>query len=180
MKIIELRRHSIRDKPSPHLTQEGVDLAKKVGETLGNFHKIISSNAPRATETAVAMGYAVGEVLDEVSMTPESIGQEVNWGMGFSEYAEVIKKDGETAKYARKMVMFITKIAEELPDDGYALIVTHGGLIEICTIGCIPNIDYAFWGKPLEYCEGVRLAFDGEKFVSAEILRLENNKGEEK
>ena len=174
MKIIELRRHSKRDKPSPHLTQEGVDLARKVGKTLGEFHKIISSNAPRATETAVAMGYAVGEVLDEVSMTPERIGKEVNWGMGFSEYAEVIKKEGETAKYAREMAEFIKKIAEELSDDGYALIVTHGGLIEICTIGCIPNIDYAFWGKPLECCEGVRIAFDGEKFVSAEILRLEN------
>ncbi|MHA1954264.1 MAG: histidine phosphatase family protein [Candidatus Heimdallarchaeaceae archaeon] len=174
MKIIELRRHSKRDKPSSHLTQEGVDLAKKVGETLGDFHKVISSNAPRATETAVAMGYAVDEILDEVSMTPESIGKEVNWGMGFSEYAEVIKKEGETAKYARKMAKFITKIAEKLPDDEYVLIVTHGGLIEICTIGCIPNIDYAFWGKPLENCEGVRLAFDGERFVSAEILRLEN------
>jgi hypothetical protein len=94
--------------------------------------------------------------------------------MGFSEYAEVIKKEGETTKYAKKMAKFITKIAEELPDDGYALIVSHGGLIEICTIGCIPQIDYAFWGDPLDCCEGVRLAYDGEKFVSAEILRLEN------
>jgi broad specificity phosphatase PhoE len=174
MKIIELRRHSIREKPSPHLTQEGVDLASRVGSTLGEFHKVISSNSPRAIETAVAMGYAVDEVLDEVSMTPENIGKEVKWGMGFSEYAEVIQQGGETAKYAEEMAEFINKKIEELPDDGYALIISHGGLIEMCTIGCIPNIDYAFWGKPLEPCEGVRLAFDGEKFVSAEILRLEN------
>lgn len=173
MKIIELRRHSIRAKPSPHLTQEGVDLAKKVGETLGNFDKIISSNAPRAIETAVAMGYAVGDVLEEISMTPEIIEDEVEWGMGFSEYAEVINKEGETTKYANQMAKFILKIAEELPEDGFALIVSHGGLIEITTIGCLPNIDYAFWGKPLDCCEGVRLAFDGEKFVAAEILRLE-------
>ena len=178
MKIIEFRRHSIRIKPSPHLTQEGVDLARRVGESLGKYDKVISSYAPRAIETAVAMGYAVDEIHDEVSKTPENIGSEVTWGMGFSEYAEVIEKGGETAKYAKKMAKFIRKITEELPEDGYVLIVSHGGLIEICIIGCIPNIDYNFWGKPLETCEGVRLAFDGEKFVSAEILRLDELKEE--
>ena len=173
MKIIEFRRHSIREKSSPHLTQEGVDLAKKVGETLGKYDKIISSNATRAVETAVAMGYAVEEIHEEVSMTPEDIENEVEWGMGFSEYADVIKKGGETAKYANKMAEYIMKIATELPEDGYALIVSHGGLIEITTIGCLPTIDYAFWSKPLDCCEGVRLAYDGEKFVAAEILRFE-------
>jgi len=173
MKIIEFRRHSFREKPSPHLTQEGVNLAKKIGESLGKYDMVISSNSPRAIETTVAMGCAVGASYDEVSKTPDSLEKEVKWGMGFSEYAEVIQKGGETAKYTEKMAEFIKKIAAELPEDGYALIVSHGGLIEITVIGCLPNIDYAFWGKPLEPCEGVRLAYDGEKFVSAEILRIE-------
>jgi broad specificity phosphatase PhoE len=173
MKIIEFRRHSFREKPSPHLTQKGVDLAKKVGEGLGEFDIVISSSAPRAIETAIAMGYAVEASYDEVSMTPNDLEKEVSWGMGFSEYAEVIQKGGVTAKYAEKMAGFIKTIAEELLEDGIALIVSHGGLIEIAVIGCLPNIDYTFWGEPLEPCEGVRLAFDGERFVSAEILRIE-------
>ncbi len=44
MKIIELRRHSKRVKPSPHLTQDGVELARKVGAQSDNqLREIIDS-----------------------------------------------------------------------------------------------------------------------------------------
>lgn len=171
MKIVEFRRHSIREKPSPHLTQEGVDLAKEVGKEMGNFDRVISSTSPRAIETAVAMGYAIDATFDEFSGTPKGLEEEIEWGIGFPQYAEVIQQEGKTTKYSKKMAAFIKSLVSELPEKGSILIVSHGGLIEICVIGCLPNIDYNFWGNPLETCEGVRLAFDGEKFVSAEILR---------
>jgi broad specificity phosphatase PhoE len=171
MKIVEFRRHSIREKPSPHLTQEGVNLAREVGKEMGDFNRVISSTAPRAIETAVAMGYAIDETYDEISQTPESLEEEIEWGISFPQYAEVIQKEGKTAEYSKRMAEFIKSLVLELPDKGSILIMSHGGLIEICVIGCLPNIDYNFWGKPLDTCEGVRLAFDGEKFVSAEILR---------
>mgnify|MGYP003296308735 CR=1 FL=1 len=36
MKTIEIRRHSIRNKPGAHLSQQGVTLARLVGQNLGN------------------------------------------------------------------------------------------------------------------------------------------------
>ena len=171
MKIVEFRRHSIRVKPSPHLSQKGVDLAMEIGEEMAEFDRVISSNAPRAIETAVAMGYAIDQTFDEISQTPKNLEEETEWGMSFHQYAEVIQKEGKTEKYSKEMADFIMNLVNELPEKGSILIVSHGGLIEICVIGCLPNIDYTSWGKALDVCEGVRLAFDGEKFVSAEILR---------
>ena len=76
MKIIEHRRHSIREKPSKHISQEGVNLARKVGEEMGEFDRVFSSTAPRAIETTVAMGYAVEDTLEMVSKTPEEVSKE--------------------------------------------------------------------------------------------------------
>ncbi len=61
MKTIEIRQHSIRAKPSDHLNQQGVTLARLVGENLGPFDRVITSTLPRAFETAIAMGFAVDE-----------------------------------------------------------------------------------------------------------------------
>ncbi len=60
-----------------------------------------------------------------------------------------------------------------VPEDGRALVISHGGIVEAGAIGCLPDADHASWGRGLDYCEGVRLGFDGEQFASVEILRLE-------
>lgn len=44
-------------------------------------------------------------------------------------------------------------------------------IIEAGAVGCLPKADHASWGPECDYCEGVRLAFDCEKFLDAEILR---------
>ena len=59
MPEIEHRRHSWRSPTGVHLTQQGVELARRVGETMGKFDIVITSDLPRAFETAIAMGYAV-------------------------------------------------------------------------------------------------------------------------
>jgi len=61
MKILEIRRHSIRSKPGDHLSQQGVALARKIGEGMGPFAFVTTSTLPRAFETAIAMGFAVDE-----------------------------------------------------------------------------------------------------------------------
>ncbi|MCK4845358.1 MAG: histidine phosphatase family protein [Candidatus Heimdallarchaeota archaeon] len=174
MKYIELRRHSTRIKPSQHLTQDGVNLARKTGEYLGVFVKVYSSSAPRAIETAVAMGFAIDDILDEVSMTPKKIENEVVWGMTFEQYSNIINKGRKTSEYAKELATFLLELIEDVHEEGSILIVSHGGLIEIAAIGCMPDLDYSKWGEPLDICEGVRLTIDKKKFVSAEILRIED------
>ena len=172
MRYIELRRHSIRIRPSSHITQEGVNKAQVTGKEMGEFVKVYSSKAPRAMETAVAMGYAIDDVFEEISMTPDGLEKEVSWGMSFDQYANIINKGGITSKYAIKMAKFLLELSYDIPEDSSILIVSHGGLIEIASIGCLPNLDYSDWGEPLDTCEGVRLTIDKNRFTNSEIKRV--------
>ena len=87
MKYIQLRRHSHRNKPSQHLSQQGVELARRIGQTIGPFDLVVTSKVQRAVETAVAMGFAVDETNDEFSFFPEDIEKEINFESGFAAFA---------------------------------------------------------------------------------------------
>jgi hypothetical protein len=63
---LEVRRHSMTRKGATlgrgsQLSQEGVALARVVGECLGQFAYVVASASPRAIETAIAMGLAVDD-----------------------------------------------------------------------------------------------------------------------
>ncbi len=59
MRWLEVRRHAHRSMPQPHLSPQGVDLARRAGEGPGHFDRVMTSTVPRALETAIAMGCAV-------------------------------------------------------------------------------------------------------------------------
>ena len=46
------------------LGQAGVELARWVGAGLGPFDYVVASDVPRTGETAIAMGFAVNEIVD--------------------------------------------------------------------------------------------------------------------
>ena len=171
IKIIEHRRHSIRVKPSKHISQEGVNLASKVGKELGDFDRVFSSTAPRAIETAVAMGYAVDDTLEMISQTPEKLGQKIEWGVDFQGYFEAYQKGGVVAEYVRELACFFKRLVEEFPEDVKVLVISHGGLLELSVIGCFPKENYVSWGKPLDCCEGVRMFLEEGKYHHIELLR---------
>lgn len=173
MQVIEVRRHSLRNKPGQHLSQTGVTLACRVGENLGPFERVITSTLPRAFETAIAMGFTVDEQLDQLCAMGDDVDAEIHWAAGFAEFARVIKQGGATARFARSQAALWRSIAKALPDGGCALIVTHGGIIEAGAVVCLPQVDHRAWGQGCGYCEGVRLGFDGERFTGIEILRVE-------
>jgi broad specificity phosphatase PhoE len=83
-----------------------------------------------------------------------------------------VAKGGPAAKYARAQARLWRSIAAQLPDGGAALVITHGGIIEAGTVGCLPGLDYAAWGGPCGYCEGARLSFDDDRPVAAQVLRV--------
>lgn len=173
MRYLEMRRHTIRIKPGQHLSQAGVTLARRVGETIGPFDRVITSTIPRAYETAIAMGFAVDEQLDELGTMDESVTAEVTWDEGFASWGSALKRDGAAAAYSRKHAAFLRSVVAALPDGGAALVVSHGGILEAGAVGCLPDADHAAWGRYCSWCEGVRLAFEGGEFVSIEILRVE-------
>ena len=46
MKTLEIRRHSIRSQPGEHLNQNGVILARLVGQNMGPFDRVVTSTLP--------------------------------------------------------------------------------------------------------------------------------------
>jgi broad specificity phosphatase PhoE len=172
MKTIEIRRHSIRSKPGQHLSQQGVTLARLVGQNLGPFDRVVTSTLPRAFETAIAMGFAVDEQIDLMSTYGDMVELEAPWPLSPAEYAQVIQKDGAAAKYANKLADLYYQLADYLADGRAALVINHGGVAEMGAVACLPNADHESWGPHFECCEGIRLFWNDEKFVDAEILRV--------
>lgn len=172
MKTIEIRRHSIRTKPGEHLSQQGVTLARLIGQNVGPFDRVVTSTVPRAFETAIAMGFAVDEQNELMSTYGSAVEREAPWPLSLAGYAEVVHNGGAAAKYANQMAVVYSRLGNYLSEGRSALVINHGGVLELGAVACLPNADHALWGSHFEPCEGVRLFHDNGKFVDAEILRV--------
>ncbi len=165
----------MRTKPGQHLSQAGVSLARRVGDSIGPFDKVVTSTVPRAFETAIAMGFAVDEQYEQLSSMGDDVDAEIEWSAGFAEFARVVRQDGATARFAHTQSRLWRTIVEALPDGGRALIITHGGIVEAGAVASLPHADHSAWGVSCDYCEGVRLSFDGGDFTSVEITRVRSS-----
>lgn len=176
MKYLELRRHSKRVIPGEHLSQAGVALARKVGEAMGPFDLVITSTLTRAFETAIAMGFAVQEQREDFCSFGDKVDGAIRYPAPFARYAQQMRESKHVARYMKTQSELLQEIVSQL-DDGSsarsgALIVSHGGVVEAGAVGCLPQFDWATAGEAVSYCEGVRLSFDGLRFVKVELLRL--------
>ena len=172
MKSIEIRRHSIRTKPGDHLSQQGVTLARLVGENLGPFERVVTSTLPRAFETAIAMGFAVDEQIELMSSYGADVEREVSWPQSFATYSKAIERGNAAARYAQQLASFYGKLAGNLAEGRAALVINHGGVLELGVVACLPDASYENWGNAVDYCEGARLFWEDRKFVKAEVLRV--------
>jgi broad specificity phosphatase PhoE len=173
--VIDHFRHSIRATPEQHLTREGVLLARRVGETLGEYHHVATSEIPRAIETAIAMGYGVDRchaMLGSLMLADDELDLTIT--LEWNAVADAYKRGHLTTHAATCHADLLRSIAASLAEDGRALIVSHGGVIELGVVGLLPDLDYSAWGPACERCEGVRLTFDGAKCVGAELMRLDD------
>lgn len=118
MRYVEVRRHTMRHKPGKHLTQEGVELARRVGNSMGPFVRVITSKSPRAFETAIAMGYAVDERAPELSSMPAKAANQIADANTFDDYAEAIRDHKALARFARSQAEYWRAVAESLSEGG--------------------------------------------------------------
>src|SRR5215216_4318882 len=142
MRTIEIRRHSMRSKPGDHLSQPGVSLARLVGQNLGPFDRVVTSTLPRAFETAIAMGFAVDEENELMSTYGSTVDAEAPWPSSPAEYAQAIHKGGAAARYANELAAIYGQLAEYLADGRAALVINHGGVVEMGAVACLPNADH--------------------------------------
>jgi broad specificity phosphatase PhoE len=172
MRDLELRRHSMRVGQGEHLSQEGVDLARRVGATMGRFDRVVTSALPRAFETAIAMGFAVDEQVEALGAMSAEVSREADWRRGCAEFRRAARLGGATAGYVREQGQLLRRLVEALPEGGRALVVSHGGILEALAVGGLPDFDWSDWTESAGYCEGVRLRHDAGRFLGAERLRV--------
>jgi broad specificity phosphatase PhoE len=172
MKTLEIRRHSLRNRAQPDLSEQGLVLANMVGLGMGQFDRVIASSLPRAIQTAEAMGYPVDETVELLASMGDSVDLECPWPASFAEYAAASRQNGPTTRYAQRLADFYDKLVESLPEGGAALVVNHGGVVELSAIACFPTGDFAAMGNYIDYCEGVRLTWEDGKFTSVQVLRV--------
>lgn len=174
MRTIEIRRHSMRSIPGTHLSQEGVDLARRLGQEMGPFERVVTSILPRAFETAIAMGFAVNEQVELMSTYGDAVEQEVPWPQSFAAYAKAVKRGKAAAGYAQQLAKYYSDLAASITDGHAALVINHGGIVELGVVASFLDADYESWGDAVSYCEGARLSWQDGKCVDAELLRVRN------
>lgn len=172
MKTIEVRRHSIRERMSQDLSDQGRLLARFIGEEIGPFQRVLTSGIPRAFQTALAMGFQVDEQVELLNTYGDSVESEIPWPASFDEYTAPVLRGGAPKRYAERLLAYYTALVESLPEGGAALVITHGGVVEIGAVACFPNADHLAWGNYVECCEGVRMFWDDGRFVNVEVLRV--------
>ena len=172
MKYLEIRRHTMRLKPGVHISPEGVALAKKVGGSMGPFARVVTSCLPRAQETAVAMGFAVDEAIEILGDFPENLKGEIDWDAPFATLRESLLRSKKVAGFAMTLLQALCKIMEHSPEEQRALVISHGGLIELALVAGFPETDVSSWGADFGFCEGAVISFDNERFEGIRFIRV--------
>jgi hypothetical protein len=172
MRIVEVLRHTMRRKPGAHLSQPGIVLAKRVAKSAGPYDLVVTSPLPRAVETAIAMGFEVDETLEALGDAPPSAIDEIGWPNSFSGVMQAVVRGGACSKIADNQAVLWRQIAGRLSNSERALLVTHGGIVELGAVASLPDANHRDWGDAIGYCEGVRLFYDAEGCRGIEIIRL--------
>ncbi|MCP3997718.1 MAG: histidine phosphatase family protein [bacterium] len=175
---VEIRRHSARHHDEwGHLTQPGVELARRVGATMGQFDLVVTSPLPRAVETAIAMGYGIDREIKDLAVVGETAMEQIDWPMGFASFVDRMKPGTALARRGTELADVLRSIAQDLQAGSAALAPSHGAVIEMAAIAATPSIDHASWGTHCGHSEGVRLIYQNSRLTVAEILRVDDATG---
>ena len=180
MKHIEVFRHSKRGD-GKGLSEEGRELARRARSLLAtHFDLCVSSPKERARETIEAFGferYEVDEAFTAVSP----------WGPFDAEVSKLAKDRGiiplaacweipEALSYlklqGKTFLAAVKRIARKLPEEGRALVVSHGGILEAAALHGCARYELAEIGGEIGFCEGAVFKFDGEQLGGVELKRL--------
>ena len=63
----------------------------------------------------------------------------VQWNAGYAAWAKAAANSPVVGLYTQALAELLHSIARTLPEDGRALIISHGGIVEAGTIGCLPT-----------------------------------------
>lgn len=173
MRVLEVRRHSLREAFGDHLSSAGVELARRTAATLPPIDRVVTSEKIRAIETAEALGLRVDRKVRELGQIPDEVQARVDEAhpRSFSDYATLVVRNPWVGAFAQAQVALWRAELAPLPEGGRVLVVSHGGLIELGAASALPDAARS-WGLPLGVLEGVRLEWEGDRCTRGEVVRL--------
>jgi hypothetical protein len=78
-------------------------------------------------------GYVPGEVAHH---------DQWRWPRPYRRYAELLARGGELANVAEEHQLAFASVVKAVPDGAAALIVGHGGSIELALVACLPDANH--------------------------------------
>lgn len=175
MRLLELRRHSVRTPGTNHLSPHGIALARRVGAEMGPFAGVITSPSSWTCETAAAMGFAIDEQYAPVAFSDlewKALDALMPPDASFAARLKAMQHNPLAKRLAAALRAQWSDYAARIPENECLLVVTHGGYIDDSAVACLPSAPHELWGGNFSHCEGIRLAFSDGEFVSGEILRV--------
>ena len=179
MKYVEVMRHSKRGD-GKGLSEEGRELARRDRALLApRYDLCFSSPKERARETIEALGFERYEI-DEAFTAVNP------WEPFDSEVSKLAKERGisplaacweipEALSYLKlqgeTFLAAIKRIARKLAEEGRALVVSHGGILEAAALLGCPRYDLAELGGEISFCEAVVFKVEDEKLIGVEVKR---------
>jgi broad specificity phosphatase PhoE len=180
MKYVEVFRHSRRGE-GKGLSEAGRELGRRGRALLATHYDLcISSPKERARETLEAMGferYEIDEAFNAVNPWAPFDTQVTKLAQArgviplaacweIPEALHYLRMQGETFLAA------LRRVSRRLPDEGRALVISHGGILEAAALlGCARyHLDEI--GGEIGFCEGVVFKLDGDKLAGIEVKRL--------
>ncbi len=125
------------------------------------------------------MGFAVDEQLEALGHSPPGVFEEAghherwSWQAPFLRLAELISRGGPTARMGNQVREIWTQALESVSPNGRVLVISHGLIIEVGLVTCIPDGYFATWGTPFHHLEGVEMQYNDGHFTDVRFLRVE-------
>ena len=182
MKTIEVRRHAPSDKEK-NVSPQGLKLAKHTIPRLReSYDACYCSPKKRTAQTLEAFGFpeaiplAEFDTLPGDQVTPYLPAVNALVAEQRCELLEALLALDDTRaileETAARVVDGLRKIAADLPEDGHALVVSHGGTIEPAIMLVRGEWNLAAMGGPLRECEGALFQVENGEIASVELDRF--------
>lgn len=170
MAIVEVRRHAERAGPTEAgsaLSAAGRTMAERLARSAPAYAVVAASPLPRAKETAAIIGGRLD--LADPALLPD-LSQIVQLRT-IEEYAPLLAGGERERVLADEQAGAWLRLGGAAKD-GAALVITHGGVIELAALNIAKAIGKDLRGDTFSYCEGVRVHYTDGKPTSLEVLRV--------
>jgi len=170
MPIVEVRRHAERAGPTEAasaLSAAGRTMAERLARSAPAYAVVASSPLPRAKETASIIGGRLD--LADPALLPDL--SQIVQVRTIEEYAPLLAGGERERALAAEQAGAWLRLGGAAKD-GTALVITHGGVIELAALRIAKALGKDLRGDAFSYCEGVRIRYSDGKPRSLEVLRV--------